>query len=530
VDVHNQADMPTNPMTSQAHDETGTISVPLELETSTGHGEVHEVLRQPRMTGLYMQYYSVGLVCGALPSTLYGYFMGYLDVQSHVYVTAVQVVSLPWSFKFIYGIANDCLPIAGSHRRAYMVIGWTICTLALMALAQAEEPHQGQRSAAGTIAVKMAMAAVGYIMADVAADALVVQYAKMEHADVRGTLQANVYLARTCGSIAAALLIGFCMNGHQYSGTFDWTLTFRQVCALLALQSAVMVPISWVYITEPKSTSRTTPRMYLRMCYTALQSRAMFYVATYSIAHGAIGGISTTAAPNVTKVWAGVHTLQAQLFSVLALVIFATGLVLVKRYLLQANWRHVIAGTTVLLTLVDAVFVYCTIYDVVRDQYFYLGESAVVMVPAAAKFLVTSFVVVELAEDGQEGMVYGLLTTLHNLGGPIARGLSNTLYGVAFDGLSDAANYEKDTSSFRNTVAYSYAVAYGCGLLALLLLYYLPSQKTQAHAWKELPHKTWYARTTVGVLGIAWVYALAASALTMHPSTSCLKVAGGSGC
>jgi MFS family permease len=523
--------------TPQPEDTYGTgtdsdtdITAPLEVGPSSSDGAVHEVLRQLPRRGLYAQYFSVGLVCGALPGTLYGYFMGYLDVESHVYATAVQVVSLPWSFKFLYGMVNDCLPIAGSHRKAYMVIGWTLCTLSLVALAQAEEPEQGQRSAAGTIAVKMAIAAVGYMMADVAADALVVQYAKTEHIDVRGTLQANVYLARTIGSIAAALLIGLCLNGREYNGTFDWTLTFRQVCALLALQSAAMVPISWVYITEPESEPRLTPRAYLRLCYEALQSRAMFCVAIYSISHGVIGGISTTSAPNVTKVWAGVHTLQAQMFAVLAMAIFAVGLVLVKKYLLQTNWRHVIAGTTVLLTVVDAFFVYCTIYDIVRDQYFYLGESAVVMVPAAAKFLVTSFVVVELAEDGQEGMVYGLLTTLHNLGGPIARGLSNTLYGVAFDGLSDAVNYKKDTASFRDTVAYSYAVAYGCGLSALLLLYYLPSQKAQTHAWKELPRKTWYARTTVVVLVVSWTYALAASALAMHPSTSCLKVAGGSGC
>jgi hypothetical protein len=104
------------------------------------------------------------------------------------------------------------------------------------------------------------------------------------------------------------------------------------------------------------------------------------------------------------------------------------------------------------------------------------------------------------------------------------------LYGVAFDGLSDAANYKKDTASFRDTVAYSYAVAYGCGLAALLLLYYLPSQKAEAHAWTEMPRKTWYARATVAVLVVSWTYALAASALAMHPSTNCLRIAGGSGC
>lgn len=499
---------------------------------STGDGKwtVHEVQRGPTLRGLYAQYFAVGLVCGALPGTMYGYFLGYLEVESHVYATAVQVVSMPWSFKFVYGMVNDCLPIAGSHRRAYMVLGWAICALSLAALAHADEPEQGESTAAGTVAAMMSMAATGYMMADVAADSLVVQCAKMEHIDVRGTLQSNVYLVRTCGSIAAALLVGLGMNGRQYNGTFDWSLTFHQVCGLLALQSAAMVPVSWLCITEPAHGAQRSIGEYLRLCYTALQSQGMFFVAIYSITHGVLGGISTTAAPNVTKLWAGVHTLQAQSFTVLAMVIFAAGLVLVKRYLLHTNWRYVIAGTTVMLTIMDAVFVYFTVYDIVRNQYFYLGESAIVMVPAAAKFLVTSFVVVELAEDGQEGMVYGLLTTLHNLGAPIARGLSNTVYGLAYDGLTDANNFKQDTSAFRDTVASSYALGYGCGLAALLLLYYLPSQKVQTHQWKTLPKRKWYATSIVAILALAWTYALTASVLAMVPSTSCLKAVGGSGC
>jgi len=518
--------------------ETGTdsdtaITKALEVGPSSSaesDGAVHEVHRAPTLRGLYTQYFAVGVVCSALPGTMYGFFMGYLDVESHVYATAIQVVSLPWSFKFLYGMVNDCIPIAGSHRKAYMVLGWAICALSLAALAHADEPEQGERAAAGAVAAKMSLAAIGYIMSDVAADGLVVQCAKKEHIDVRGTLQSNVYLMRTFGSIVAALLVGLCMNGRQYNGTFSWSLTFPQVCGLLALLSAAMVPVSWICISEPAPGAHKTVMAYIELCYNALQSRGMFCVAIYSISHGVVGGVSTTAAPNVTKVWAGVHTLQAQLFTVLAMAIFAAGIVLVKRYLLHTNWRYVISGTTVLLTAIDAVFTYCTIYDIVRNQYFYLGESAIVMVPAAAKFLVTSFVVVELAGDGQEGMVYGLLTTLHNLGGPIARGLSNTVYGLAFDGLTDASNYAKDTSAFRNTVAHSYTLGYSLGLISLLLLYYLPSQKAQAHQWMALPKKVWYARTIVATLFVAWTYAVAASVLAMVPSTNCLKVVGGSGC
>jgi len=262
-----------------------------------------------------------------------------------------------------------------------------------------------------------------------------------------------------------------------------------------------------------------------------LRSKAMYYVAVYSIAHGTLGSISTTAGPNVTKIWAGVHTLQAQLFGVLAMLIFAIGLFMVKRYFLNASWRLVIAVTTILITTVDAFFVYCTIYNVVRDQYFYLGEAAVVMVPAAARFMVTTFVVVEMAPDGKEGITYGLLTTLHNLGSPVARGISNALFGTAFSGLSDANNYVEDTPDFRNQAALSYGVCYLCSFMALGLLVYLPNQKAQAQERIEhWPKCSRYAYHTIAILAISWAFAMTASAMAMFPATSCMPIIGGSGC
>lgn len=514
--------MADNPMTSSLE-----IEVPLEED---GAFEIEEPL--PPLRGLYLQYFSVGLVYGALPGTLYGFFMGYLDVDAHVYATALQVVSLPWSFKFVYGMLNDCLPIHKQHRRPYMSLGWTICALALLALARSETPRQGDSSLAGMFAFKMALASVGYVMADVAADGLVVQYAKMENTNVRGTVQSNVYLVRTVGSIVASLLVGLGMNGKQYSGTFEWTMSFSQICAILAAQSIIMVPVSWVYIEEPVPTRKLKSiRKYFSDCYILLKSRAMFYVVIYSIAHGIMGSISTTAGPNVTKLWAGVHTLQAQLFGVLAMCIFALGLCMVKKCLLDANWRYVIAITTVLLTAIDAIFVYCTIYNVVRNQYFYLGESAIVMVPAAAKFLVTCFVVVEMAPSGMEGMVYGILTTLHNLGGPIGRGISNALYGLAFSGLSEADNYTTDSDGFRDSVAISYGIGYACGIVGLGLLVFLPAQKAQAHCWiRQWPKRVGYARATIALLLFSWVFAISSNMLAMFPSTSCMRIVGGSGC
>ena len=46
--------------------------------------------------GYLLQYYSVGLIYGGLPATVYGLFLGYLNVPAYVYSTASVVMLMPW--------------------------------------------------------------------------------------------------------------------------------------------------------------------------------------------------------------------------------------------------------------------------------------------------------------------------------------------------------------------------------------------------------------------------------------------------
>ena len=483
------------------------------------------------MHALYAQYFVVGIVSSALPATLYGFFLNYLAVDAYVYATAAQVIALPWSFKICFGMLNDCFPLRGYRRKPYMTIGWLICTMSLLAIAVHGMPQAGQRSASGWFSSMMALAAAGYIMADVAADGLVVGLAKQEDIAVRGTLQSNVYLVRTLGSVVAALLVGLGMNGHEYNGEFSWSLSFTQVCVALAIPSAVMVIISWYGIHDERSNQTMSAQAYLQECYKLLSQKGMFYLSLYSLAHGSIGGINTTAGGNVAKVWANVKVMQSSLFGIVGAIIFAGGLHLVKTRLLHVNWRHTIVATTVCLTILDGVFTFCTIYNVIRNQYFYLGETIVVMVPAAARFMVTTLVVVEIAPDGQEGVTYGLLTTLHNLGGPVAQAISNSLFARFTPSLSNAANYVRDSLAVRNAVAQSYALSYGMGLVALLLLPLLPSQKKEARErMLEWPAHTKYAKGTIALTVSAWIYSVTMNMLAMFPQTQCLTFVGGEGC
>jgi hypothetical protein len=77
--------------------------------------------------GFIMQYFAIGFIYYALPATTYGVMLGYLVVPGYVYMSVIVVTGLPWSFKFGFGMLNDCVPIFGYRRKPYMVLGWAFC-------------------------------------------------------------------------------------------------------------------------------------------------------------------------------------------------------------------------------------------------------------------------------------------------------------------------------------------------------------------------------------------------------------------
>merc|ERR1711959_816214 len=134
-------------------------------------------------------------------------------------------------------------------------------------------------------------------------------------------------------------------------------------------------------------------------------------------------------------------TMQNQMFSLVGSALFALGLAFVKKFCLNKSWKMMLITTTIGLNLLYMPFSFLTIYDIVRNQYFYMGETLLYEIPAAANFVVATFVIVEMAEDGNEGLVYGLLTTISNLGSPFARAIGNQIFGLFTPDLSDSANF-----------------------------------------------------------------------------------------
>jgi len=308
-------------------------------------------------------------------------------VPSYVYSTAAIITTLPWSFKFAFGMLNDCFPIVGYHRKPYMVIGWTCCAAMLLVLFMTDLPKPywcqdeagnfitTQETADGSVkaaepcnphaakeggryANLMMLAALGYVVADVAADGLTVSFARRECLAKRGQTQTTVYLVRAMGQIVAVSVVGLGMNGPEYNGTFASGLSFNTVMLIFFVPAVIMIPLSWYGVQEEYVGDGPSLKEYMASLWKVLQSKAMFFVVVYQFFTPLVGNISTTAGGAVKKYWAEVQNLQNQLFTLVGLALFAFGLWLVKKHFLDRSWRSMLVFTTVGLNLIDMVFVF----------------------------------------------------------------------------------------------------------------------------------------------------------------------------
>ena len=447
-----------------------------------------------------LQYFAVGFIYGGLPATTYGFLKGYLGVPAFVYTTCNTVMTMPWSFKFAFGAFNDCVPIRGYRRKPYMVFGWTVCTLMLIGLYMVPLPppyycideatgalltneppcHPESADQGGLFTLLMTGACLGYVVADVAADGLTVQYARAEPESSRGYTQTTAYLTRAIGQIAAYSLVGFGMNGKQYLGSFmpKDSLSFSDVALCFACMAAVMVPVSLLGVHEQRLLEQTSFSEYASATWALMRSKAFFYVVLWQFLNPAIQYVATTAAPNVTQFWADVGGLQKQVMNILGYVAFSWALYVVRERFLHVSWRLMLITTTVSLVVLDVPFTMLTVFDVVRNQYFYLSETLAQELPDAIFFVVSCFVIVELASANNEGLVYGLLSTVSNVGKSLPNAVSNQIFAHFHPALSDEANYIAakggDQPCFRVVVALSFVVGYAFALSSLIVMPLMP--------------------------------------------------------
>jgi len=523
-----------------------------------------------RNLGVVLHSFTSGYLIGTAQPLISGVLMGYLNLPAYLAVTAGNMSILPLAFSFLWGLISDSKPICGRRRKPYMIIGWGIVCLSLLSMAVWPMPapyycvgSDGEYDMSVAPCNPKAPAAARHLMpglcginlgiaiADAAASALLIEYAKRETEELRGSAQTSLQMVKLLGTFCSTLVSAFAFNGKLYTGTFDQDhqLSFQSYVWVSFVTAIVTFCLCCFYVREPPLAGRSVVRDLesdsdssesdvglisfrglLRSVWVLLRTRSFFFVAMYVFWNSTVH-LKTPALQYVRLQWAGVHMMQSSLVSLLGVVLSALGIWIARTYLLNAGWRTIILIVILSNIIFDAIPQFLTILDVIRNQYFYLGEPLTEKILESGRTLVFILLGNEVADASNAGLVHGLIATLALVAAPLSSAFSVQVFQLFGPELSSRNSYVEDSETFRRTVALSALATYLFSLASLLLLPLLPQQKADTQRRKrEWGGSSYYAYATVSLLILGLIYCLLVDFLSLSPTLACLRFVGGSGC
>ncbi|ETW06030.1 hypothetical protein H310_03639 [Aphanomyces invadans] len=507
--------------------------------------------------GLFAQYAAIGVVYGMIPSLNYPIFNVFLNMEGYQTAAYSVLVTLGWSFKVVFGMMSDCVPICGYRRKSWMLIGWaiTMTSLAVMAFSSVGDPFCNRANPTfakycgqplqtvppDAIAANFNLAApdngskfillsmvvsFGYVLAACASDAMVVQYARREPEAIRGRVQTAIYTVRTVAGMMSVAIVAVGLNGPNFNGSFSFAVAPNVPYAMCLVPCVVAIVSTTFVVVEEKemAVSMTTWGVGF---WALLQQRAMWQVCAFRFINNFFNWISATPSAPIQTYWAHVTPLNDSLSQLAGKAIFAATLAAVASWGLHWNWRWIIALGSVSVVAMDAIVMYLTIWDVVRNQWFFTGVGLSENVPDGVRFIVATYCAVEVADQGVEGATYGLLTTMNNLAAPLA----SVVYKY-IDSFFDVTNddIKADTTRVRWDATVVYLISYASKLFALVWLGMLPPQKRQMQALKRGGGKSAVAGAVLILLFVtALAFSITSNFMSISPSFKCYRIAGGNG-
>ncbi|KAG6609294.1 putative transmembrane protein [Phytophthora cinnamomi] len=504
--------------------------------------------------GLIAQYAAVGFIDGLLPNVIYPFLQNYLNIPGSQTTTASVLVQLPWSFKVFYGIVSDCFPIRGYRRRPYMVMGWILTLVMLMTMVLTPEgqpyftdpayrdvkPEDYTPEIIATInydaanqgskyIVPMMACVFGYLMADVCADAIVVELAQREPLELRGRTQTVIYTTRYLFNIIALILVAFCFNGEDYGGDFDFSLSYPMLMLIVGITLVPMVPVTWLFIYEEQRPDyHKNFKHYMCELWDIVQTRAVYQYIAYQFFSGIFAMFTYVSSYPIQTNWANVSPLEEKIAGFCTTGMFAIAVWFAGNYGRDWDWRRTAAVTTICNVTLDAVCKLLTIWDVVRSPFFWLGIPILEQIPQGIIYIVGSFIIVELSTEGHEGAMYGLLTTVYNLATPFAAAITRNV-----DGRYDLSTerIQNDSYGVRHDVTITVLIMWAANLFSLAFLVMLPRQKEQTQVMKRLGGSSYLMGVvTVVYLTFSLIWSVMTNIMSIFDATACLVIAGGDGC
>ncbi|KAF0708979.1 Aste57867_6139 [Aphanomyces stellatus] len=253
----------------------------------------------------------------------------------------------------------------------------------------------------------------------------------------------------------------------------------------------------------------------------------MWQICAFRFINNVFWAMGTVSGNPIANNWAEVENINSALSDIIGALIFSAILASMAKWGLSWNWRYLIAIGSIGIIMIDGTVMFLTIWNVVRNQWFYTGVALAEQVPGGIRFIVATYCAVEIADVGVEGATYGLVTTMNNLASPFA-----SVIFKWFDSYFKVYNDDiaSDTDEVRWDVTYVYMFSYGCKLFSLIFLFMLPPQKKQMQELKKKGGTSKLAGYILIITSLlALGFAMTSNFMSVYPSTKCYRIAGGNG-
>ncbi|RLN47822.1 hypothetical protein BBJ29_009506 [Phytophthora kernoviae] len=442
---------------------------------------------------------------------MYPYLNGYLNMEDYLAYAAERWLAVPWLLKVFMALLSDGVPIKGSRRRVYILIGWGVCLLFsfILAVLPAETPYLTN----GTVT--------------------------NSPTHVVTTLFAARYFAQFVMTFFVALMDQHLMASH--GGSFGWGVSVNGMVVISVLVSAGTLAATWFLLLEDESPAGyhvhilSLSEWKLAM-HKLFHQRAIVQLMVYMFFSRLCFTYYATSAKAVYEYWAPAGTLTTNIFSSLNAAVYAGAALLIgygptMLMLQRFEWRQTVAVSVVVTAALMLIMALFTVYNLVRSAILTLLVEQIIAGFEALAYFVSLLAAVAVAEPGLECTSFSLVATMGNLAVPFAISLSQSI-GERFDVYD--SEYKSDSSHARAEAMYCFLFAVVVRLLHLLLLALLPECAEAARAMKisRLTGKKGMAIMIAAAVcaGFMVFWALLTVCLSSLERTSCLTVAGGESC
>jgi MFS family permease len=185
-----------------------------------------------------------------------------------------------------------------------------------------------------SLSVLLLIATIGQIMADVMADALVVERSKFEPEERRGQQQASCYAIRFAGSMVGSVLGALVYN----KSTWGFGMSFQAVCMSVGLLPVVCFFPLVYFLWEQRGLGANSVSNQLHDIWQMMQLRAvwrpMIFIFTYNIFQ-----VPNVAWSSFLQLGLGFPAWSIGTMNVAGAVMTFLGILAYKRYFFETSWR-----------------------------------------------------------------------------------------------------------------------------------------------------------------------------------------------